>query len=45
MLPTGTSIGDLVSALNAIGVSPRDLVIILQCIKRTGALHADLEVI
>jgi flagellar P-ring protein precursor FlgI len=45
MLPTGTSIGDLVSALNAIGVSSRDLVIILQCIKRTGALHADLEVI
>lgn len=45
MLPTGTSIGDLVSALNAIGVAPRDLVIILQCIKRTGALHADLEVI
>jgi flagellar P-ring protein precursor FlgI len=45
MLPTGTSIGDLVSALNAIGVSPRDLVIILQSIKHTGALHADLEVI
>lgn len=45
MLPSGTSIGDLVSALNAIGVSPRDLVIILQCIKRTGALYADLEVI
>lgn len=45
MLPTGTTIGDLVSALNAIGVSPRDLVIILECIKRTGALYADLEVI
>ena len=45
MLPKGTTIGDLVSALNAIGVSPRDLVVILQCIKRTGALYADLEVI
>ncbi len=45
MLPSGTSIGALVSALNAIGVSPRDLVVILQCIKRTGALYADLEVI
>ncbi len=45
MLPAGTSIGKLVSALNAIGVSPRDLVVILQSIKRTGALYADLEVI
>jgi flagellar P-ring protein precursor FlgI len=45
MLPTGTTIGDLVSALNAIGVAPRDLVVILQSIKRTGALYADLEVI
>lgn len=45
MLPKGTTIGDLVSALNAIGVAPRDLVVILQCIKRTGALYADLEVI
>ena len=45
MLPTGTTIGELVAALNAIGVSPRDLVIILECIKRTGALYADLEVI
>lgn len=45
MLPTGTTIGDLVSALNAIGVAPRDLVVILQCIKRAGALYADLEVI
>jgi flagellar P-ring protein precursor FlgI len=45
MLPKGTSVGDLVSAVNAIGVSPRDLVVILQCIKKAGALYADLEVI
>jgi flagellar P-ring protein FlgI len=44
-LPGGTTIGRLISALNAIGVSPRDLVIILQSIKQTGALYADLEVI
>jgi flagellar P-ring protein FlgI len=44
-LPGGATIGKLVSALNAIGVSPRDLVIILQSIKQTGALYADLEVI
>ena len=45
VLPSGTTIGDLVGALNAIGVTPRDLVIILQSIKQTGALYADLEVI
>ncbi|MEA2102851.1 MAG: flagellar basal body P-ring protein FlgI [Thermodesulfobacteriota bacterium] len=45
MLPSGTTLGNLVGALNAIGVSPRDLVIILQCIKKSGALYADLEVI
>jgi len=44
-LPAGATIGGLVSALNAIGVSPRDLVVILQSIKQTGALYADLEVI
>ena len=45
VLPDGTTIGDLVGALNAIGVTPRDLVVILQCIKRSDALYADLEVI
>jgi len=45
VLPSGATIGELVSALNAIGVTPRDLVVILQCIKRADALHADLEVI
>ncbi len=45
LLRPGATIGDLVNALNAIGVSPRDLVVILQGIKRSGALYADLEVI
>jgi len=45
VLPSGTTIGEMVGALNAIGVTPRDLVIILQSIKRSGALYADLEVI
>jgi len=45
LLKSGASIGDLVSAMNAIGVSPRDLVVVLQAIKRAGALYADLEVI
>lgn len=45
VLPSGTTIGEMVGALNAIGVTPRDLVIILQSIKKSGALYADLEVI
>ncbi|MDP8224529.1 MAG: flagellar basal body P-ring protein FlgI [Candidatus Lernaella stagnicola] len=45
MLPIQTSIGDLVTALNAVGVSARDLVAILQAIKAAGALQAQLEII
>ncbi len=45
MLPGGASIGDVVKALNALGVSPRDLIAIFQAIKAAGALQADLEVI
>jgi len=45
VMPTGTSLGDVVKALNAIGVSPRDLISIFQAIKAAGALQADLEII
>ncbi|HPC47211.1 MAG TPA: flagellar basal body P-ring protein FlgI, partial [Deltaproteobacteria bacterium] len=45
LLKSGATIAELVNALNAVGVSPRDLVVILQSIKRSGALYADLEVI
>ncbi len=43
-LPAQSSIGDLVAALNAIGVTPRDLVAILQAIKAAGALQAQLDI-
>ncbi len=45
VIPRGASIGDVVRALNALGVSPRDLIAIFQAIKAAGALQADLEVI
>lgn len=45
MLESGVSIRDLVKALNALGVSPRDLVAIFQSIKAAGALQAELEII
>lgn len=37
------TIGDLARALNALGVTPRDLGSILQQLKEAGSLHADLE--
>ena len=43
VVPEGVTISDLVKALNAIGVTPRDLISILQAIKAAGALHANLE--
>ena len=44
-LPANTSIGELVKALNTIGVSSRDMIAILQSIRAAGALHAELEII
>ncbi|MFZ3228754.1 MAG: flagellar basal body P-ring protein FlgI [Pseudobdellovibrio sp.] len=43
VLDTGASVGDLVQALNKLGVSPKDLISILQSVKAAGALHGELE--
>ena len=40
----GASIGDVVQGLNSLGVTPRDLISILQAIRQAGALMADLEI-
>ena len=40
----GTSIDELVRALNLLGVPPRDMIVILQAIKKAGALHARLVI-
>jgi flagellar P-ring protein precursor FlgI len=45
VVPKGVNIGQVVNALNALGVTPRDLIAIFQAIKAAGALQADLEVI
>ncbi len=45
VLPVTSTIGELVKALNAIGVTPRDLISIFQSIKAAGALQAELEII
>ena len=45
LIPKARTIGELVNALNAIGVTPRDLITILQAIKAAGALQGELEII
>ncbi len=45
VVESGVSIGEVVKALNALGVSPRDLISILQALKAAGALQAELEII
>lgn len=42
---SGTSVGDLVKALNQLGVTPRDLITVLQNIKASGALQGELEIL
>lgn len=44
VLNNGASLATLVKGLNALGVSPRDMINILQTIKAAGALQADIEV-
>jgi flagellar P-ring protein precursor FlgI len=44
-LKEGASLANLVAGLNALGVTPRDMISILQTIKAAGALQADIEVL
>jgi len=41
-LEEGVSVGEIVEALNALGVSARDMIAIFQAMKVAGALHAEL---
>lgn len=45
MLKEGATVEELVRALGAIGVTPRDVIAIIQNLKSAGALEADVEVI
>ncbi len=44
-IPESNTIGDVVRGLNLLGVTPRDLISILQAIKSAGALQAELVII
>ena len=43
-VPDGTSLSEVIQGLNALGVSPRDMIDILKSIKAAGALHAEFIV-
>tara|TARA_R110000868_G_scaffold219607_1_gene470710 strand:+ start:13820 stop:14935 length:1116 start_codon:yes stop_codon:yes gene_type:complete len=45
VLQESVSLSELVDGLNAMGVSPRDMITILQAIKAAGALQAEIEVL
>ncbi len=44
-LKKGVSLSEVVKALNSIGAAPQDLLAILQAMKSSGALRAELEII
>lgn len=44
-LDNGANLSDVVKALNAIGATPQDLLAILQAMKASGSLRAELEII
>jgi flagellar P-ring protein precursor FlgI len=43
VVPKATTVAEVARALNALGVTPRDLISIFQALKQVGALHADLQ--
>ena len=44
VIPATSNVADLAKSLNALGVSPRDIIAIFQAIKKAGALNAELIV-
>lgn len=45
VVDTGASLADLVDGLNNLGVKPRDILSILQSIKASGAMQADIQLL
>ena len=45
MVKAGASLAEVVKALNSIGATPQDLLAIMQALKASGSLRADLEII
>jgi len=45
VVEASATVGDVAAALNALGVSPRDLIPILQALRAAGALQAELQIL
>ena len=45
VLPNCVTLQELVNGLNALGIGPRDMITILQAVKASGAMQADIEVL
>jgi flagellar P-ring protein FlgI len=45
VLQRSVTVAELARALNALGATPRDLIIIFQMLKQAGALHAELVIL
>lgn len=43
LLPPGPTLGEIVKALNTVGVTPRDLIAILNTLRAAGALNAQID--
>ena len=44
-LDAGTTLTDVVKALNGLGATPRDIIAIMQALKAAGALRAELVIL
>jgi flagellar P-ring protein precursor FlgI len=44
-LNAGATLGDVVRALNVLGVTPRDIIAVMQALKAAGALRAELVIL
>jgi flagellar P-ring protein precursor FlgI len=44
LLEGGTSVAELAQALNTMGVTPRDMIAILQAMRTAGALQAEIVI-
>ena len=45
VLPATANVSDVVGALNSVGATAQNIISILQAMKASGALHAELEII
>jgi flagellar P-ring protein precursor FlgI len=43
-IPETSTVADVVSVLNDLGASPRDIIAILEALKQAGALQAELQI-